>query len=680
MEIWAKTFPVISKRFLHFRNSKQWLNKPLCVSRLFHSQLAAVYPKDMSNPKWPSPKERLLRLREQMKKDSIDAFLQGSEDAHQSEYVADRDKRVAFISTFTGSAGTVVVTQKEALLWTDGRYFIQAKQQLSDEWTLMKAGLPETPSTTSWIAQNVKGTLGIDPYLTSVSGYDSLAQSCNEKQTKIKLLDNNPIDTVWNDNQPEYPQEKVRIHSLEYAGETAKSKIEKIVTEIKKNKASALIVTSLDSIAWLLNLRGNDIRYNPVFFSYVLITEDGECKLFIDSKKVKAETGDKEKKSEDGNEEVKQESVELYLKEQCHVSIHGYDELISHIKQILSNKPLQKIMCSSHCCNVAIWNTLPLENRCDKDSPIEFLKAIKNKHELNGMRDCHLRDGVAKTKFLAWIDTVKSSNSLHKHTECTFAEKLLSFRKDQKTFLDLSFETISSVGANGAIIHYAPTPDTCAKISEGMYLVDSGGQYVNGTTDVTRTTHLGKPTPHEKECFTRVLKGVIALSRVVFPYDTKGPFLDTLARMHLWQSGLDYRHGTGHGVGAGLNVHEGPIGFSASIARKKLFEYGLREGICITNEPGYYEEGKFGIRIENVMVVVPIATKYQFQDIQFYGFETITLVPIDRQLIDISLMNQDEILWLDQYHSLVFEKLAPFMDEDYQLRFLKQATAPLLNK
>jgi len=622
----------------------------------------------------PSPPQRLAAFREQLTKSNIDCFIQSTADAHQSEYVCDRDKRIAFLSAFTGSAGTIVVTQKEALLWTDGRYFLSANAQLSDDWTLMKMGLPETPSVPKWIAANADiAQIGVDPLLTSPTYHKRLcAAIAVAPQKKVIFVGSNPIDAVWADAQPPMPSQPIFVHEAKFSGQSTQHKIEAIRAELAKKGIFGLIVSALDEIAWTLNLRGSDILYNPVFFAYLIITAD-DARLFVDANKLKS----------DSDEEKNENGASAHLTANS-VAVGDYGDFLRDLTAMVNNDGARKFWIDPSKCNLAIREAIPQSQRHEGDGPIALMKALKNETEIGGFRACHIRDGAAKSRFFAWIAQLRAEGkeAIEKHSEWTFAEKLLSLRREADLFVDLSFETISSVGPNGAVIHYAPSEKENAQITANeMYLLDSGGQYLDGTTDTTRTTWLGvdgaKPSAHRKECYTRVLKGVIALTKMVFPYNTKGPQIDSVARAFLWQIGLDYRHGTGHGVGCFLNVHEGPHGFSASTARRGLYEYGLRTGMIITNEPGYYEADGFGVRIENVMVVVEAQTKHRFGGQQFCTFETCTMVPICKELIAEELMTSEEVAWLDAYHREVFEKIAPLMKTQYEKEWLKQATAPM---
>ena len=740
----CQTLTKRSKAFLH--------PSPLSVSiirrKFLPSYLRPVYTFD--NMSLPAPDQRLKDFRGRLDHYKVDAFIQGTNDAHHSEYVAERDKRLAYLSCFDGSAGTIVVTANEARLWTDGRYFNQAGKQLSNDWKLMKMGLPDTPSVTKYIlnflTENDQGTklkyggrIALDARLFSVSFCNSLNKELRELGVKesIVCLENNPIDEIWGKNQPDMPDAPVFIHDLKYCGVSAKDKISQMQAKINGEKnCFGLIVTSLDHIAWLLNLRGNDIVYNPVFFAYAIVTSN-DCHLYIDSKKLKGVTKKAENSGKSGKDESKDNSnnndcvrdwendekeLTSHLND-AKVTIHEYNDFFKDLRSMIKeneNKERNRFWIDTRKCSFAIADCVPQKLRLLKDDPIELAKSIKNETEINGIRYCHIRDGAAKTKFFAWIEEMKKKDVklLEKHTEWSFAEKLKDFRayvffllnmyiflvalffyfvccfvflnREQDLFVDLSFETISSISGNGAIIHYSPSEDNHSKIEANeIYLLDSGGQYLDGTTDVTRTTFLGDlkalnnyKAPKIREYYTRVLKGVIALDSLIFPENSKGPLIDAVARQYLWQIGLDYRHGTGHGVGCFLNVHEGPQGFSASSYRRSLYEYGIRENMLITDEPGYYRDGEFGIRIENVMVAkkheIPKeeVDKYE-KNLKFLTFETITMVPIDKNLMLLDIMTPQEIEWVDTYHQIVEKNLTPYMKQDFEKEFLKQACAPL---
>ncbi|GAU11522.1 hypothetical protein TSUD_345120 [Trifolium subterraneum] len=559
---------------------------------------------------------------------SIDAYIIPSQDAHQSEFIAECYGRRQYISGFTGSAGTAIVTNDKAALWTDGRYFLQ--------------------------------------FLFTSDAAEQLKHIISKKNHELVYLYNsNLVDEIWKEARPEPPNKPVRVHDLKYAGLDVASKLSSLRSELVKAGSSAIIVSALDEIAWLLNLRGSDIAHSPVAYAYLIVEIDGAT-LFIDDSKVTEEVDDHLKKA--------------------NIEIKPYNSIISETENLAARGAALWLDTSS--VNAAIVNAY--KAACDKYyqnyenkhktgnkvfdgsneksdvgvpiavhklSPVSLAKAIKNEMELKGMQNCHLRDAAALAQFWDWLETEINNNRVL--TEVEVSDKLLEFRSKQDGFLDTSFDTISGSGPNGAIIHYKPEPESCSIVDPNkLFLLDSGAQYVDGTTDITRTVHFGKPTAREKECFTRVLQGHIALDQAVFPEDTPGFVLDAFARSFLWKVGLDYRHGTGHGVGAALNVHEGPQSIS--------YRYGnftpLVNGMIVSNEPGYYEDHAFGIRIENLLYVRNVETPNRFGGIQYLGFEKLTYVPIQIKLVDVSLLSATEIDWLNNYHSVVWEKVSPLLD------------------
>ncbi|XP_067656782.1 xaa-Pro aminopeptidase 1-like [Haliotis asinina] len=599
----------------------------------------------------------LSKLRALMKNISyvnepIHAYIVPTGDAHQSEYVADCDTRRAYISGFTGSAGTAIVTESKAALWTDGRYFLQAERQLDNNWTLMKTGLKDTPTQAEWLVKELptEGRVGVDPFLFSVEQWKPLAKELKSNGHSLVQVSQNLVDMVWEDRPPP-PNNPLLVLGLEYTGQTWQEKVKRVREKLHSKQATAIVVTALDEIAWLFNLRGSDIQYNPVFFSYSVITFDGVY-LFIDESKVdKAVTQHLELKgavNSDGS---------------LSVEIHPYEDIKSFVA------------CLAETCDGKIWisekssyalvSLIPKLNRLTSPSPVAAFKAVKNEVEIQGMRRAHIKDAVVLCEFFHWLEKDLSNGTV---TEVAAADKLEDLRRQQDDFVSLSFDTISSIGPDGAIIHYKPSAETDKPItSDQVYLCDSGAQYRDGTTDVTRTVHFGSPSKYEQECFTRVLKGHINLSRTVFPNEVKGHNLDTLARVALWEVGLDYLHGTGHGVGAFLNVHEGPCGISPRVS---LSEIPLEEGMILSDEPGYYEDGNFGVRIESLVLVVKADTKYNFKKKGFLTFEPITLVPIQTKLIDPSLLTEQEIDWLNEYHMRCREVVGAELKKQGKLKVL----------
>ncbi|GAA0150319.1 protease [Lithospermum erythrorhizon] len=582
----------------------------------------------------------------------IDAYIIPSQDAHQSEFIAECYMRRAYISGFTGSAGTAVVTKDKAALWTDGRYFLQAEQQLSSSWILMRAGNLGVPTTSEWLNSILSPgcRIGIDPFLFSFDAAEELKNSISRRNHElVYLYDFNLVDEIW-EGRPDPPKKPVRLHDMKFAGQDVSSKLASVRSELTNVGASAVVISMLDEVSWLLNLRGSDVSHAPVTYAYSIVENEGS-KLFIDKSKLNSE-------------------VMEYLAN-AGVELRPYESILAEVKSLAEKRAHLWLDTSS--TNAAIVNTF--KSACDKyvdrikaeargpsaiynSSPVSFFKAVKNDAELKGMLDCHLRDAAALAIFWAWLEEEIGNGVIL--TEVEVADKLLEFRSKQEGFLDTSFDTISASGANGAIIHYKPEPDNCSIVDrEKLFLLDSGAQYVDGTTDVTRTVHFGEPSSRQRECFTRVLQGHIALDQAVFPENTPGFVLDAFARSSLWKIGLDYRHGTGHGVGAALNVHEGPQSIS--------FRFGnmtpLMQNMIVSNEPGYYEDHFFGIRIENLLYVKEVDTPNRFGGIDYLGFGKLTYVPIQSKMIVLGLLSDAEINWLNDYHSDVWKKVSPLVDE-----------------
>lgn len=614
-----------------------------------------------------SAAERVAALREQMARHGLDAYVVPTEDAHLSEYVAACDERRAFISGFTGSAGTALVTSTRAFCWTDGRYFVQAARELDpDVFTMMRTH--EDPGVEDWVAANMPpgSKVGIDGMTVSINSMkrfrSAAAEAAADPPVEVVSLPEgvrNLVDEVWGSARPAMPASKVFIHAIEHAGTSAGEKLAAVRERLEEKDATMLVVTGLDEVAWLLNLRGSDVEYNPVFWSYVTVTRDA-AKLYVNNTRF----GD---------------GVEEHLKE-AGVTVAAYEALLPELKATCWDEN-SRVWLDPNACNFAILDCLekasPGIQTIRKAGPIPLAKAKKGEVELKGVRASHVRDGVALSKFLCWLENEVVTVG-HEPTECEAADKLDGLRSEQDLFVSLSFPTISSAGANAAVIHYRPEVGKCAKITKDtVYLVDSGGQYRDGTTDVTRTMHFGEPSAWQRECFTRVLQGHIALDQLVFPRGTTGHLLDAFARQALWRAGLEYKHGTGHGVGSFLNVHEGPhvISFKAQAQGTPL-----EPGFLTSNEPGYYEEDGFGIRIENVCVVreVPVRGPPGGADKPFYGMERVTLAPIQAAMIDAGLLSADERAWVDAYHREVLEKLTPgLQDDEKTLAWLRRNTQPL---
>ncbi|KAF8621347.1 hypothetical protein AX15_007876 [Amanita polypyramis BW_CC] len=614
--------------------------------------------------------QRLSDLRALMRKHNVQAFVVPSEDQHASEYIAHCDQRRAFISGFNGSAGCAVVTLDAAYLFTDGRYHFQAGKQLDKNWKLMKVGLTGVPTWQEFLHKDLGEStkIGIDTALISISDVESLKKNLQPKKSELVSITPNLVDQVWHDRPPR-PKNPVFHLDVKFSGQTHTDKLARVREEIEKQKAKAVVVTMLDEVAWLFNLRGSDIDYNPVFFSYAVVTTDSAT-LFIDKERLK----------EDAHKALDD------------VQIQPYDAFFGHLGTLPGTLELNessKVLLSSRA-SFAVAEAIGEGKYTIVRSPIEDLKAIKNETELEGFRQCHIRDGTALIRYFAWLE--EQLNNGTKLNESQGADKLEQFRSELDLFRGLSFGTISGVGPNAAIIHYSPDPADCAIIKkEQIYLCDSGGQYWDGTTDVTRTLHFGTPTDQEKRAFTRVLQGHIAIDSAIFPNGTTGEFIhqsyhlmnniltgyiiDSFARRPLWQDGLDYRHGTGHGVGQYLNVHEGPHGIGVRIAYNSV---PLKPGMTISNEPGYYEDGQFGIRIENVVLVREAKTPNNFGDKGYLGFEHVTMCPMHKKLVDISLLTVEEKKWLNDYHEEVWNKVSPHLQNDQRaLDWLRKECSPL---
>ncbi|CAN6672837.1 putative Xaa-Pro aminopeptidase Fra1p [Trichomonascus vanleenenianus] len=608
---------------------------------------------------------RLRELRKHFHKNDIGLYVVLTQDEHNSEYTSDADERRAFISGFTGSAGTAVISETKAVLATDGRYFLQAGKQLSSDWQLLKQGVKGVPTWSEWAAQEAASTgtnIGVDPKLISYGDVKSLQDLLVKKGAKGTLvgLETNLIDAVWGADKPQRSKKPVFELPLEHTGRGFEDKISELRKDIEKLDGTAFVVSALDEIAWLFNLRGEDIAYNPVFFSYAIVSPDSAT-LYIDenklSEKVRAHLGD---------------DVTVKPYQQVFEDARKFSVKLNEINATAATK--KKLLAANGCSWALIKALGGADNVKLVNSPVEVAKAAKNETEVNGARTAHVKDGVALIRYLSWLEDALKNGS--KMSDYEAAMKSLEFRKQMENFRGLSFETISSSGPNAAIIHYSPATDSKEMVDiNQVYLLDSGGQYLEGTTDTTRTFHFGTPSAEEKRAFTLVLKGHIALAEAVFPEGSNGYMLDTLARQHLWKYGLDYRHGTGHGLGAYLNVHEGPIGVGF---RPGYRENPFKVGNVISNEPGYYEDGKFGIRIESVVVVKEKKTLFNFGDVKYFGFETITQVPLCKNLMDIDLLTVDEKKWVNEYHEQVYETVKSYFSEsDSALAWLKRETSPL---
>ncbi|MBQ4345000.1 MAG: aminopeptidase P family protein [Muribaculaceae bacterium] len=587
--------------------------------------------------------ERINALRAQMQKNEINAIIIPQLDPHQSEYIAEHWQARYWLSGFNGSAGTLVVTDKEALLWTDSRYFIQATDQLAPSGILlMKEGLPDTPTIAQYLNQNLaKGsTVGIDGMLFSINEASSLNETLCKQEITL-TTDCNLINDIWT-NRPPLPEGKIFIHEEKYAGESASSKIKKVLDSISKENADCILISALDEIAWVLNIRANDVTYNPVATAFLLLSNTGST-LFIDNTKLDIQT------------------IE-YLSAN-NIKTASYSEVLTHLTSLPSDiKVIVEKAKTAHAFLTVLGERIKFGS-----SPIAQLKGCKNPTQIQKTREAMLRDGVALVKsFIEIENKLQQGDTL---TEIDIADILTSHRRQQPLYFDDSFDTIAGYNDHGAIVHYSATPETNYQIKPtGILLIDSGAQYLDGTTDITRTITLGEPTTQQKRDFTLVMKGHIALGSAIFPAGTRGAQLDALARQFLWKDGLTYLHGTGHGVGYFLNVHEGPQSI-----RLNENPTPLCAGMITSNEPGLYREGEYGIRCENLVLTVP-AFKTEFGE--FLKFETLTMFPFDLKLFDTSIMSDEEIAWINDYHTTVRERLSPMLNEE-EKRWLEAKTAKL---
>lgn len=588
---------------------------------------------------------RLARLRELMKREHLSAFIFPSTDAHQSEYVADHWRGREWISGFNGSAGTAVVTMKSAALWTDSRYFLAAEEQLEGtEYQLMRLKMEGTPTIAEWLGkelQNVQSPeVGLDGMVNSYNYVKDLIYSLR-KLGGITLRTNlDPLEQIW-ENRPSLPANPVEIQPLEYAGETLASKVARIRKSLRELHADGMLVSALDDIAWALNLRGTDVHCNPVFVSYLLIESD-KVSLFVDDNKLSPE-------------------VKQYLQDN-QVSLYNYNK----VEKCLESYSEYNILLDGDETSYYLWKTVKCQEIVAAGSPIPAMKAVKNKAEIEGYRSAMLKDGVAMVKFLKWLKPAVEAGG---QTEISIDEKLTSLRAEQKLFRDISFDTIAGYAQHGAIVHYEATPETDIVLKpEGLILIDSGAQYQDGTTDITRTIALGAVSEEMKHIYTLVLKAHIQLELVKFPDGASGTQLDAVGRECMWREGYNFLHGTGHGVGSYLCVHEGPHQI-----RMEWMPTPLRAGMTLTDEPGLYLAGKFGVRIENTVLISDyMSTEFG----KFLQIEPLTLCPIDTTPIDVDMLLPEEIDWLNAYHHSVYEKLSPFLDEEEKI-WLENATKPI---
>lgn len=587
--------------------------------------------------------EKISALRELMNEHGFSAYIIPSSDAHLSEYVAEHWQARKWISGFTGSAGTVVITLKKSGLWTDGRYFIQAENQIKDsEIELFKIGIPGFPTYTEWLLQELEegDEVGIDGAVFSVNQVKEMQKKFDSKQISI-VSNYDLINEIWQ-NRPEIPASPIFLHDVKFAGKTACDKIELIRTDMNKQNLDYHLFTSLDDIAWTFNIRANDIQYSPVSIAFAIISLDS-AHLFLNNNKL---------------------NPEVEKKLNSFASIHSYDEITEFLACI---EPGKTILIDPNKTNIKLKNALPKHCRIVEKAHLStMMKSIKNETEIANLKRCQIRDGLAMVKFLYWLDTHIGKIKI---TEMSAAEKLAEFRAKGENFVDLSFNSISAYMGNAAMMHYSPSHENETELKpEGFYLIDSGGNYLDGTTDITRTVCLGPLSPTMKRDFTLVLKSHIDLCLAHFLDGTTGANLDILARHPLWKEGLDYKCGTGHGVGFFLNVHEGPQNFS-----QRLIDIPLKPGMTTTNEPGIYKENEYGIRTENTMLCVEDRNT---DSGIFYKFEVISFCPIDIRAIVPEMLNTSQKEWLNNYHSEVYSKLNAYLTKT-EKKWLKTMTQPI---
>lgn len=586
---------------------------------------------------------RITLLRNMMKAKNLHAFIIPSTDAHMSEYIPEHWEARSWISGFTGSAGTVVVTLDKAGLWTDSRYFLQAEKELSgSEIILFKDRIPGTISISDWLLEELTDNdrVGIDGNVYAAKNALTLKSILDEN--KIELVGNyDPFDTIW-PNRPALPKTPITIHTVEFAGETVTSKIERVLAEAKKQDADSLWISTLDTIAWLFNIRGNDVPYNPVVVAHAFISANEKI-LFVDKDKITLKIAD----------HLQNEGI----------TIADYNEAKDFLQKICN----MQVSVDSNKISYNIYQALVERNWViDTLSAADLLKSMKNDVEAEGFRKVMIRDGVALTKFFIWLEKSVPKGEV---TEYNIGVKLKELRREQANCVGESFSTIAGYAANAAINHYHPSADDCLTVKpEGLLLIDSGGQYLDGTTDITRTVALGAITDEMKKDYTLVLKGHIGLSKAVFPAGTRGSQIDILARKPMWEQGINYLHGTGHGVGHYLNVHEGPQNI-----RTDENPVTMHIGMIVTNEPGIYRDHKHGIRTENMMLT-KLAMNSEYGD--FYSFETLTLCPIDTTPILKEIMSEEEIKWLNNYHQMVYDKLSTYLSDE-EKEWLKNKTTAI---
>eukprot|EP00543_Licmophora_paradoxa_P000493 CAMPEP_0202446252 /NCGR_PEP_ID=MMETSP1360-20130828/4812_1 /ASSEMBLY_ACC=CAM_ASM_000848 /TAXON_ID=515479 /ORGANISM="Licmophora paradoxa, Strain CCMP2313" /LENGTH=643 /DNA_ID=CAMNT_0049062697 /DNA_START=72 /DNA_END=2003 /DNA_ORIENTATION=- len=610
-----------------------------------------------------SAASKLSALRSKMEALELDIYLIPSDDPHLSEYTPEAYKRRGFLTDFHGSAGTAVVSKDEALLWTDSRYFNEANLSLdADHWVLMKGGMPKVPTIVEWLVQQAAKyhadhskplRIGIDPYIHPASFEKELDEAVEKKMQDdaeiLTLVTSNPnlIDVVWGEARPQLPASPFRVHPLEYAGATVQQKVTEIRNQMEEKKATLSVFCTLDDVAYLLNMRAmGDIPTCPVGIAYATVSND-EITLYCDPAK------------------IQDDQVKGHLKD---VTCKPYDDIVGDLKAHVKASNKNKVWMDTSRANLALVSVVPTKQLVKDQNAVTPMKASKNDAELKGLQEAHVVDGAAMAQFISWLETTLEEREV---SEVEIDQQLTGERAKQPGFLEVSFPTIAGVGSNGAIIHYSAKEgtDLLKYLDKSQpILIDSGGQYTYGTTDVTRTWHFGdEPSEDFIDAYTRVLKGNIGVDSMIFPENTPGFVLDVFARKSLWEAGLDYGHGTGHGVGAALNVHEGPMSISPRWNNKEF----LKKGMVLSNEPGYYEDGNFGVRIENLLEIQYVDPKYNDDPEmeapkgkkKFLKFEKLTMIPIQKNLIKMELMKPEELDWLDAYHEDVFKKVSPLLKQ-----------------
>ena len=592
--------------------------------------------------------DRLKALREQLKANSLDGFVVPLTDEHMSEYVGSYAQRLAWLTGFQGSAGSAVVLPEEAAIFVDGRYTLQVRSQVSaTEWSYQS--VPET-STTQWLEEHAPegARIGYDPWLHTRDWVKKAKEALATRGAELVPVERNPIDEVWTD-RPEASKAHLVVQSDEHAGKSAAEKRTEIGDWLVKHHADAAVLSALDSIAWAFNIRGQDVTHTPVALAYAVVHADGTADLFVAGEKIGPEV-----RQHLGN------GVRLHERSEFENALSGFKG-----KTVVVD-PERAVAAIFEALEKAGAKILPLRD------PTILPKALKNPAEIAGQKAAQTRDGGAIARFLRWIDEEAPKGEVD---ELIASDKLEALRRESPDLRDLSFDSISGAGPNGAIVHYKSSEKTNRKLEKGqLYLIDSGGQYVDGTTDITRTVPIGEPTDEMRDRFTRVLKGHIAIATACFPKGTRGSQLDSFARRPLWEAGLDYAHGTGHGVGSFLAVHEGPQRISPVGSAQSGGDEPLQAGMIISNEPGYYKTGEYGIRIENLVLVVP--REIEGAEKEMLGFETLTFAPIDRRLIDVQMLDPEELIWLNCYHAHVMAKIGPTLSGP-DLEWLRAACAPI---